>query len=300
MLQADQHRRTPHTWSIGALRRLSHVVWIAEGATPSCSLQALPVRSSGSPTRGGSCRRAEGRRSLPTLPRSNVCTKRTQRGALTGMSIPVTARLDESVVEALDRAVEAGLAPNRGAVVTRAVSECWTGMERMRPSNRIDTATRSPTPLEMSSSRSSPLSPLLHVSPTASVDLARGDLGCRHSGGRQTPGGDRHPRLCDSASVISGVRLGDQLLSWPRRRGRGRHRRGPRPIERSQLRPPSHSAETGADEAPRSAGAGQAGRAGQSSDGGTRPGVIAGPRAKSPTPLSVWSATGTLLRHRLR
>jgi Arc/MetJ-type ribon-helix-helix transcriptional regulator len=39
------------------------------------------------------------------------------------MSIPVTARLDESVVDALDRAVEAGLAPNRGAVVARAVSE---------------------------------------------------------------------------------------------------------------------------------------------------------------------------------
>ncbi len=39
------------------------------------------------------------------------------------MSVPVTARLDESVVEALDRAVEAGLAPNRGAVVSRAVAE---------------------------------------------------------------------------------------------------------------------------------------------------------------------------------
>ncbi len=39
------------------------------------------------------------------------------------MNIPVTARLDESVVEALDRAVEAGLAPNRGAVVARAVAE---------------------------------------------------------------------------------------------------------------------------------------------------------------------------------
>jgi len=39
------------------------------------------------------------------------------------MSVPVTARLDESVVEAVDRAVEAGLAPNRGAVVARAVAE---------------------------------------------------------------------------------------------------------------------------------------------------------------------------------
>ncbi len=39
------------------------------------------------------------------------------------MSVPVTARLDETVVEALDRAVDAGLAPNRGAVVARAVAE---------------------------------------------------------------------------------------------------------------------------------------------------------------------------------
>ncbi len=39
------------------------------------------------------------------------------------MSIPVTARLDESAVEALDRAVDAGMAPTRGAVVARAVSE---------------------------------------------------------------------------------------------------------------------------------------------------------------------------------
>jgi Arc/MetJ-type ribon-helix-helix transcriptional regulator len=39
------------------------------------------------------------------------------------MSVPVTARLDESVVEALDRAVEAGVAPSRGAVVARAVAE---------------------------------------------------------------------------------------------------------------------------------------------------------------------------------
>ena len=39
------------------------------------------------------------------------------------MSIPVTARLDESVVDALDEAVEAGLAPTRGAVVAAAVRE---------------------------------------------------------------------------------------------------------------------------------------------------------------------------------
>lgn len=39
------------------------------------------------------------------------------------MSIPVTARLDESVVEALDRAVDAGLAPNRGAIISHAVAD---------------------------------------------------------------------------------------------------------------------------------------------------------------------------------
>lgn len=39
------------------------------------------------------------------------------------MSIPVTARLDSAVVEALDRAVAAGLAPHRGAVVAAAVRE---------------------------------------------------------------------------------------------------------------------------------------------------------------------------------
>jgi len=37
------------------------------------------------------------------------------------MSIPVTTRLDDETVAALDRAVAAGLAPNRGAVVSAAV-----------------------------------------------------------------------------------------------------------------------------------------------------------------------------------
>ena len=37
------------------------------------------------------------------------------------MSIPVTTRLDAAVVAALDRAVAAGLAPNRGAIVSAAV-----------------------------------------------------------------------------------------------------------------------------------------------------------------------------------
>lgn len=35
----------------------------------------------------------------------------------------MTARLDESVVEALDRAVDAGLAATRGAVIAQAVGE---------------------------------------------------------------------------------------------------------------------------------------------------------------------------------
>ncbi len=43
------------------------------------------------------------------------------------MSIPVTARLDESVVEALDQAVNAGLAPTRGAAVARAVGD-WLSL----------------------------------------------------------------------------------------------------------------------------------------------------------------------------
>lgn len=43
------------------------------------------------------------------------------------MSIPVTARLDEATVDALDRAVAAGLAPNRGAVVSEAV-RAWLAL----------------------------------------------------------------------------------------------------------------------------------------------------------------------------
>jgi Arc/MetJ-type ribon-helix-helix transcriptional regulator len=39
------------------------------------------------------------------------------------MSVPVTARLDEATVAALDRAVAAGLAPNRGAIVSAAVRD---------------------------------------------------------------------------------------------------------------------------------------------------------------------------------
>ncbi|MEX1007197.1 MAG: ribbon-helix-helix domain-containing protein [Acidimicrobiia bacterium] len=39
------------------------------------------------------------------------------------MSIPVTARLDPEVVEALDRAVKAGIATTRGAIISAAVRE---------------------------------------------------------------------------------------------------------------------------------------------------------------------------------
>lgn len=39
------------------------------------------------------------------------------------MSIPVTTRLDESVVAAVDCAVAAGLAPNRGSVITKALND---------------------------------------------------------------------------------------------------------------------------------------------------------------------------------
>lgn len=39
------------------------------------------------------------------------------------MSVPVTARFDEQTVDALDRAVSAGLASNRGALIANAVGE---------------------------------------------------------------------------------------------------------------------------------------------------------------------------------
>lgn len=41
--------------------------------------------------------------------------------------IPVTTRLDEATVEALDQAVIAGLGPNRGALVSAAVRE-WLAL----------------------------------------------------------------------------------------------------------------------------------------------------------------------------
>ncbi len=39
------------------------------------------------------------------------------------MSQPITARLDEEVVQAIDNAVASGVAPNRGAIISRAVKE---------------------------------------------------------------------------------------------------------------------------------------------------------------------------------
>lgn len=43
------------------------------------------------------------------------------RGYDRSVSVPVTTRLDPSVVDALDLAVAAGLAPNRGSIVSAAV-----------------------------------------------------------------------------------------------------------------------------------------------------------------------------------
>jgi Arc/MetJ-type ribon-helix-helix transcriptional regulator len=39
------------------------------------------------------------------------------------MSQSVTTRLDEDVVQAIDEAVTCGIAPNRGAIISRAVRE---------------------------------------------------------------------------------------------------------------------------------------------------------------------------------
>lgn len=39
------------------------------------------------------------------------------------MSVPITTRLDEDTVDSLDRAVRAGAAPSRAAVVAEAVRE---------------------------------------------------------------------------------------------------------------------------------------------------------------------------------
>ncbi|MGH9054526.1 MAG: ribbon-helix-helix domain-containing protein [Acidimicrobiales bacterium] len=39
------------------------------------------------------------------------------------MTVPVTARLPEEVIEALDASVTAGLVPNRGAAIQAAVKE---------------------------------------------------------------------------------------------------------------------------------------------------------------------------------
>jgi Arc/MetJ-type ribon-helix-helix transcriptional regulator len=51
-------------------------------------------------------------------------TSRTHRDDTVGsVSIPVTARLSEDVVAALDKAVAAGVEPTRGSLVAAAVNE---------------------------------------------------------------------------------------------------------------------------------------------------------------------------------
>lgn len=47
----------------------------------------------------------------------------THLGIVQDMTIPVTARLPEEVVAALDASVSAGLIPNRGAAIQEAVKE---------------------------------------------------------------------------------------------------------------------------------------------------------------------------------
>ncbi len=50
-------------------------------------------------------------------------TERTRPRILEGVSIPVTSRLDERTVRALDAAVAAGSAPSRAALIAAAVAE---------------------------------------------------------------------------------------------------------------------------------------------------------------------------------
>jgi Arc/MetJ-type ribon-helix-helix transcriptional regulator len=59
--------------------------------------------------------------SLPLAAITIVVYESCTRATLDLVSVPVTTRLDPSVVEALDRAVAAGLAPNRGSIVSAAV-----------------------------------------------------------------------------------------------------------------------------------------------------------------------------------
>ena len=76
---------------------------------------------------------------------------------IVAMTTPVTTRLEEDVVEALDAAVAAGLAPNRGAVVSTAVHE-WLAVhseERIVDSYRRRYGTSDPGHDELISQLSS-------------------------------------------------------------------------------------------------------------------------------------------------
>lgn len=53
----------------------------------------------------------------------SVYTFRTQPPRLDGVSVPVTSRLDEAVVRALDQAVAAGAAETRAGLIATAVAE---------------------------------------------------------------------------------------------------------------------------------------------------------------------------------
>jgi len=73
-------------------------------------------------------------------------TFRTRHGRLGKVSVPVTSRLDEDAVRALDRAVAAGAAETRAGLIARAVSE-WLerhGEEAIAASYRSRYATPDP------------------------------------------------------------------------------------------------------------------------------------------------------------
>ena len=59
----------------------------------------------------------------PRAPNEDVYATYTPRDILVCVGVPVTTRLDPAVVDALDRAVAAGLAANRAAVISTAVRE---------------------------------------------------------------------------------------------------------------------------------------------------------------------------------
>jgi Arc/MetJ-type ribon-helix-helix transcriptional regulator len=62
------------------------------------------------------------------------------------MSVPITTRLEEGTVEALDRAVRAGAAPTRAAVVARAVEDWLTRHSEEAIAESYRTAYANPDP----------------------------------------------------------------------------------------------------------------------------------------------------------